>query len=554
MIYDEELLEFDFPKTSRFRNFIYSVLVCIASIFCFSIFSSYHYPPKLQIDNAQIRSLIKLQINSIDILNDIDTSQDLNFYLNKSIVSFYKNRDYNPVWIENYQANNKFYTYKHLLDSAKYFGFPFDYFYSEKINRIQHNAGIQSKEALNNLIEFDLTTTFSCFKYLIYLTQGIIEKDTSAFFRSYVRTLPGYLSMAIKSDNFNRAILAVQPDFVQYERILNSMSFFVDLNLSIANTTPAFIDDKILAEGFYYSDIISVRKFDSQNTKIASLHKFQKQFNLPNDSILSKLGHKILVKLLHKKYQQACLNLHRLRQLGNSSKNCLFVNIPEFKLTIIEGNKTKDVFKIIVGKKKTPTPIFSSNVEKVITKPYWTVPRSIVANEIVRRVRRDSTYLKRNGYFVIDNYEDPVDDEIIDWDENDPLGKHYWLRQRNSRYSAMGQIKFTFPNKYQIYLHDTPSKRLFKNTNRSYSHGCIRIENPDKLAQYLYDNYHTEDDLNIKKLISSRKSQEIELDRKIDIHIQYITCAGTKNKELVFFKDIYNRDKEEIKAVFPNWL
>jgi murein L,D-transpeptidase YcbB/YkuD len=170
---------------------------------------------------------------------------------------------------------------------------------------------------------------------------------------------------------------------------------------------------------------------------------------------------------------------------------------------------------------------------------------------MVYKIRKDSTYLKRNGFFVINNFEEKIDASIIDWNQNDPLGKKYWVRQINSSHNALGQVKFIFPNDFSVYLHDTPSKRLFKNENRTYSHGCIRLENPDKLAQYLSDTYYKEKDLNFKKIISKKHRQEIKLSEKINIHIQYITCTGDENNDMVFYNDIYDRDKEEIKVVFP---
>jgi len=305
-----------------------------------------------------------------------------------------------------------------------------------------------------------------------------------------------------------------------------------------------------LAKSLYYSGITKQIKFDSTNTKTSALFELQDQYKLTNDPQLNDSTHIALVQQLQKRYYQACLNLHRLRRLNYSGENYLFVNIPEFKLHVVELNKTKDVFNVIVGKKKTPTPTLSSSIEKVIANPYWTVPRSILTNEMVYKIRKDSTYLKRNGFFVINNSEEKVNESNIDWNQSDPLGKKYWVRQINSSHNALGQVKFIFPNDFSVYLHDTPSKRLFKNKNRSYSHGCIRLENPEKLAQYLSDTYNNVKNLNFKQLISKKQRQEIQLSEKINILIQYITCSGDENNDMVFYNDIYDLDKNEIKVIF----
>jgi murein L,D-transpeptidase YcbB/YkuD len=136
----------------------------------------------------------------------------------------------------------------------------------------------------------------------------------------------------------------------------------------------------------------------------------------------------------------------------------------------------------------------------------------------------------------------------------DPLGNKYWIRQKYGRGNALGQVKFLFPNNYRVYLHDTPSKKLFKRSYRAYSHGCVRIENPAKLAQYLIDNYTSSSNhkKNINSIIRTRKRNVIELPIGVPIHIQYLTCMGNDNGEMVFYPDIYKRDEAQIKELFKN--
>lgn len=552
MIANDPLLELDFSSENKIRNFFASLLICIIACLSLFTFSSYHYPSNSPISKLEFSSLIKLQTSSLIKLNQADTSQNINDQVNELLVRFYQNRNYNLAWIDNYQPTSQFYEYANLLDSAKYWGFPFDYFEQEKIEILYKKVkNVDPENHLNNLINLELTTTYSSLKFLIYLNQGIVEKDTSKLYKTFISSLPNYLNNAIKDNQLRTRTIAIQPNLLEHKKILKSLPYFIDLNLSIAFTTPAFIDDNLLAKSLFYAGISENPTFDSLNTKTDALYKLQDKFALQKDPVLNDSTHMFLVQELNNRYYQACLNLHRLRRLNHSGSNYLFVNIPEFKLHVVEQNQTKEIFNVIVGKKRTPTPTISSSIEKVIANPFWTVPRSILTNEMIHKIRKDSTYLKRNGYFVINNYEEKVDESIIDWNDPDPLGNQYWVRQINSKYNALGQVKFVFPNEHRVFLHDTPSKRLFKTENRTYSHGCIRLENPDKLAQYISDNYYSTESLNFKNLISNTKRQEIELSQKIDIHIQYITCTGDENNDMVFYKDIYNRDKEEIKVIFP---
>jgi len=238
---------------------------------------------------------------------------------------------------------------------------------------------------------------------------------------------------------------------VHHRNLLKSLSYFIDLHYSVKYTTPAFIDDKLLAKSLYYAEITEIPSFDSSNVKQEALFQLQNAYGLWNDSILNVPTHEVLVSLLEYKYYLACININRLRKLKYSGENYLFVNIPEFKLHVVESNKEKETFNVIVGKKRTPTPVLSSNIEKVITNPFWTVPRSITF-EMLHKIRSDSTYLERNGFFVINGQEELVNPSAIDWHSDDPLGKKYWLRQINSKYNALGQIKFIFPNWFSPLL------------------------------------------------------------------------------------------------------
>jgi len=558
---DETLLELDYNSPNKIKTFLTSFAINTLLILFFILLSSYKNTSVrinnnlININSNQFQNLLETQIKSLNEQLSFDTSYNLNVQLNNLVVEFYKNRNYKPVWIDGLFTNNKHKAFLNLLDSSSYFGFPFDYFNIERIHNLNTNftTVTNSNDMLKQKAELEIMTSFSALKFILYLNHGIVEKDTVSNYMDYSENLPEILNTALNQYNFRSDILSVQPKLVHHRNLLNSLQYFIDLHYSVKYTTPAFIDDKLLAKSLYYAGITKSPVFDSTNLKAEALYKFEEQFFLPKDTLLNILSHDALVSLLEYKYLQACLNINRLRNLKQSGENYLFVNIPEFKLHVIESNENKENFNVIVGKKKTPTPILSSSVEKVIANPYWTVPRSIVRNEMIYKIRRDSTYLKRNGFFIINNAEEIVDESVIDWNENDPLGHTYWIRQINSRHNALGQVKFIFPNNHSVYLHDTPSKRLFSLENRTFSHGCVRLENPDKLAQYLANKYYNQDTEDIDQLISQKERHVIDLSEKVKIHIQYITCSGDENS-MVFFNDVYNLDDKEIKAIFLNQI
>lgn len=496
---------------------------------------------------SELRDNLYQRVSSLPKASD-QSSNDIKVQLNALVHDFFRTAEYNPVWTDNLGTNEQFRNFLNLLDSSGYYGFPIDYFDNKKIKSLR--TEYNSTQSLSTRVELETLTTYSALKLMLYLNKGIVEKDTIATSFEYLRTLPEVLHNALKQNLIKDGFLSVQPDLLQFKKIVNSLPNFIDLQLSIKYTTPKFIDDRLLAKGLYYAGITGTAELDTNENNAKALFKLQEQYNLRKDSILNKETHKILVSLLQYRYYQMCLNLNRLRALQNTDEDFLFVNIPEFRLHVIESSQEKETFNVIVGKTDTPTPIFSSSIEKVVTNPYWTVPKSIVNNEMIQRIRKDSTYLERNGYFVIDCREEVVDASLIDWTSDDPLGNRYFIRQQNSTSNALGLVKFIFPNDHGVYLHDTPSRGLFRLKNRTFSHGCIRLENPDKLAQYLTDKYFIQDSIDIKGLISTQQNNEIYLNQKVKIHIQYITCSGNDNSEIEFYTDIYNRDGKEINSYF----
>ena len=230
MIDNDDILELDYPSPNKLKGYLYTFVLYFSLILFFTSLSSYQYPNKwINNNTAHFQNLIQIQINSLITLNETDISQDINDQLNELLVKFYENRNYTPAWISNLSTNEQFKEYFNLLDSAKYYGFPFDYFCDEQIKNL--NQEITSKKRTanisNTLINLELTTTYSALKYLIYLNQGIIETDTTTDFIAYINTLPELLNNTLQINDIKNQILSVQPDLVQHQNILNSLPHFI---------------------------------------------------------------------------------------------------------------------------------------------------------------------------------------------------------------------------------------------------------------------------------------------------------------------------------------
>ena len=237
-------------------------------------------------------------------------------------------------------------------------------------------------------------------------------------------------------------------------------------------------------------------------------------------------------------------NMERLRWLPkNLGNRYVFVNQAAYTLQLIDGGREVWRTKVIVGKPNSQTVAFSDKMEKVIFNPSWGVPPSIMKNEMLPRLRRDPGYLDRLGYRVL-----TPDGKIIHsrsvhwWKYTDKVP--YLVEQPPSDDNAMGEIKFLFPNAHDIYMHDTPTRALFKQPVRALSHGCVRVENPRLFAELLLGLQASE----IAALIDSGLSQTNDVTRETSVHLAYFTAWPAEDGRILYFDDIYGRDERMERA------
>jgi len=224
------------------------------------------------------------------------------------------------------------------------------------------------------------------------------------------------------------------------------------------------------------------------------------------------------------------------------------VNIPEFKLHIFENGKPISESKVVVGKMATKTSIFKGQLSTVVLNPYWGLPNSIVINEVLPKIKSNVSYLSRNNIEVFSK-NSIIDPRTVNWSQY-KTQVPYNFRQKPGKNNSLGKIKFLFPNNYNIYLHDTPSKSLFAETNRSFSHGCIRVENPKNLAEYILRNDTQWNIEHIEKILKTDIEKRITVKPTIPVYLLYLTSWVDHRGKLNFRKDIYLHDKKLASEIF----
>lgn len=245
---------------------------------------------------------------------------------------------------------------------------------------------------------------------------------------------------------------------------------------------------------------------------------------------------------------QIRINLERARWLSaNLPTNYLIVNLAGYELLLFKDNSLSWRTDIIIGKINAKTPLFKSKLKYVVVNPTWTVPRSI-STEIINHLRKDPDYLQKKHFKVVEGSGTPVDASGIDWHSMTRKNFPYWFVQDPGEDNSLGLVKFIFPNQYSIYLHDTPAKNLFEQTDRAFSHGCIRVKDPLVLADKLLSANANWSSSTLSSKLSEGKTENLFLDEPLDILSMYWTVT-LKDGKIKFYNDVYKRDPVLIEAL-----
>lgn len=278
-----------------------------------------------------------------------------------------------------------------------------------------------------------------------------------------------------------------------------------------------------------------------------AVRHFQYRHGLAQDGTVGPETLAALNVPVERRIAQMALNMERRRWMpADLGERYVFVNLADFTLKVVEGPKTVHDARVIVGKPYFRTPVFSGMMTYIALNPYWHVPPSIATKEILPKLKKNPGYLASQGMRVFTSWAGDaaeVDPRSIDWTAVGPGSFPYRLRQDAGEKNALGRVKFMFPNQFNVYLHDTPSRELFARTVRSFSHGCIRVQNPIELAELLLRDDPDWPRARIDAALAQGEQTIVNLKRPIPVHLTYLTAWVNKDGSVHFRSDIYDRDK-----------
>jgi len=295
--------------------------------------------------------------------------------------------------------------------------------------------------------------------------------------------------------------------------------------------------------------VIADSYFDPMLTE--AVKQFQRRHGLLVDGIVGPRTLAALNVPVTERIRQLQLNMERWRWLPEYlGQRYVMVNIPAFDLSVIEDGQPVLDMAVIVGRTDRPTPVFSANMRYLVMNPYWYVPRSIAVKDKLPKLREDA-YALGAGMRIYDEQGNRVDPGEVDWHAVSSRNFSYRLQQSPGARNALGRIKFMFPNRHHVYLHDTPSRYLFKRTRRAYSSGCIRVAKPLELAEYLLKDDSRWSYEKIKARTRGNRKRTVNLPGEVPVYLLYWTAWVDPAGTIHFRDDIYNRDRALSRVLFP---
>lgn len=274
-----------------------------------------------------------------------------------------------------------------------------------------------------------------------------------------------------------------------------------------------------------------------------AVRDFQAQHKLDADGVVGKMTIAAMNVPVETRADQIRISLERLRWVGQEhAETIVAVNIAGFEALFFKDGELAWTTPVMVGKTYRKTPVFRGDIAYMEFNPTWTIPPGILRNDTLPAIKRDPGYLASKEIEVIDRKGKVVDPNSVNWSQY-KNSVPYTLRQKPGPHNSLGTVKFIFPNEHFVFLHDTPHRELFDRAQRAFSSGCIRVQDPLRLAELLLDDPAKYNRSSLQAIVDSRKTQRVSLKPKIPVAILYLTAGLDHQGHITFMKDIYGRDQ-----------
>ena len=479
------------------------------------------------------------------------------------LTEFYTQRDFQPVWVDQHGPTRAALQVLDVLDDASSWGLTASDFVLSA-NRAPKMLGTWSAD---QAAAADVEISQLVIEYALQARGSRIpEPDT--MLSTYLDRRPrlpdraDVLASVAMAPAPDALLLSYQPQHEQFQKLRQAYAALTAEGSNVRQE-PLPRDGPLIMPGDAHPDVRALRarlKVPATDPTrpylydaplVAAVRLFQSDAGLTSDGYVGSKTRRALNVVNSAKVDVIRANMEQWRwmpdELGSTH---LFVNIPAFNIQYVRNGETVETERVIVGREDTQTPIFSKNLATVVLRPEWFLPDSIKLEKLLSAQRRGSN-IERQGY-VIRKGNRVVPSWKINWAKANISA--YEVFQPSGDGNALGDVKFLFPNKHSVYLHDTPSKSLFSSNERLYSHGCIRLNNPLALAQTLLDGDKGAGSFDVKSLVRRGPGgNAIQLDKPLPIHIGYFTAWAEGDGVVRIYRDPYSHEQRIKLALDGKW-
>lgn len=533
------------PKTNKL--FTYVICVALLIMFC---------SPFIQAKKATtVDEWIRIKIENLGLNN---TALNQPIICTAAITAFYQDREFQSVW--NKALANEM---VQIINASV----------NEGLNPEDYHAGLfntlsfEQAKTPTNKADYDLLLTDAFLLYCSHLQSGKVNPKTISPEWHVIRREGDpvlTLKQALLTNQLTNTLYNVLPTHPEYQSLKESFQICASLLNQPWNFIPAGETIKI---GMEDTRIPLIRERLNQLGDLTPVNlnqsevydeglrqdivQFQTRHGLENEGEIGKKTLAALNITPANRLNQVKANLERWRWLPQAFGNYYIkVNIANFKLTVVKNNQIIAAHKVIAGKPARMTPVFSATLQYLVFNPTWTVPPGILKADVIPALKKDTTYLDKKKIAILDESGNSVSAASINWNSNQAY--KYTYRQPPGPNNALGAVKFMFPNNFQVYLHDTPNKELFDKTERAFSSGCIRVQNPLELAILLLNDSVQWNNKSVDKIIATQQTQTIHLVEKPEVFLLYWTVWADELGKVNFRPDVYNRDGKLIEALLQS--
>ncbi len=473
----------------------------------------------------------------------------------------YKDLNYQLIWIDGERPSRRYGEFAKALGAADTHGLPAALYNAPIESQTDNSVKISAEQAP----DLDVKTTAVFLRYFAHLTGGRLDPRALQSLWTLKPEKPDLvvaLTSAVNNSDLEGAMDRLQPQHPEYRELEKALVRY--RAIAAKGGWPSIPGNTTLKPNQQSPVVPTLRQrlaiegdLDPSHEKntspvfddavVAAVKRFEERHRIEPDGIVDPVTASAMNVPVEQRIRTMELNLERWRWLPDRMPDRHFVvNVPDFRLEAIEQGKAVMEMRVVVGAPDNKTPIFADEMTHVVFSPYWNVPPGIAQEETIPRAQNDPGFLARNNMEVVSESGERVDPGSVDWSNARGLR----IRQKPGSGNALGGVKFMFPNNFDVYLHDTNATKLFDRIERGLSHGCVRVEEPHKLAQYVLRDQPEWTAESIDAAMRSGQEQHVKLKTQIPVYILYKT-AWVHDGGVRFLKDLYGHDADQAAKLWP---